>query len=667
MRLIKAVVAAVIGILGLVGLVLWLMPAERIANLAATQFEAATGRTLIFGGEVRPRFYPVIGATARNVRVGNPEWAGPEPLLVAEEMDIGLSLSALMRGDIDVQRIILQGPELSLRRDAAGRANWDFSRAESVDLAPGAPAAAAPARARAFSLAQAEITGGTIRLRDDQAELDLQIDALDATLRLPALDGPGELNATGALNGQDFTLALRTEETARFLDGAVTSLRLEAQAAGARLAFSGRGSLDGLVFEGRVDAAIPALRPLMTMAGQTPSEIDPAYLPLGVTGQVTRTADGRLFARDAQFQAGAIRLAGGADFMPGGQRPTVTAQLVGDVLDLRSGAAGSAGGSAPAAPAAPAPPGWSRSPIDASALGLMDADIAITLNGLRTDLTTFGRTRLALTIDRARAVVDFREVEMFGGQLGGEFVMNNRSGLSVGGNLRFRNVALLSALSELADFERLQGRGNLDLQFLGVGNTMHAIMTSLRGEGQMSFTQGEIIGFDLAGMLRNRDLGYVGEDNRTVFDNLTGSFTIADGVLRNDDLRLEAPRISATGRGTVGIGARNLDYRIVPVALVGEDTLRVPLMITGPWDEPRFRLDLEALAREQFRLEQERLEEIAREEARRLEERARSELEERLQRELGVRREEGERVQDTIRRGVEQEIGNRLQRLLGGN
>jgi AsmA protein len=660
MRLIKALIAMCVGLVVLMGAALFLLPTQRIATLATEQFQLATGRTLVLGGAVKPSFYPVIGATAQDVTIGNPDWAGAGPMLEAGEMDIGLNLAALIRGDIEVSRVVIQNPRLHLIRDREGRVNWDFTRAATPDEAVAAGAPPAEVRARNVSLAEARIIGGSARIEDAQSGRDLRLAGLDATLRMPALTGPAELRAAGQMNGQPFEVTASTDNAERFLSGAVTQVMLDTTAAGSSITFAGRMGLADLALDGQLAANIPALRPLMQLVGEVGGDIDASYLPLGLNGQLTRTADGRLFAREAQFRAGGIRLAGAADLAPGGERPRLTGQFTGDVLDLRS--AGGAGGDAGGA----APEGWSRAPIDASALGLLDADVSVTLNGLRTDLTTLGRTRLGVTIDRARAVLDLREVALFGGQVAGEFVMNNRSGLSVGGNLRFRGIDLLPLLTEMAEYRRLQGQANFDLQFLGVGNSMHAIMQSLRGDGRIDFSQGEIIGFDLAGMLRNLDMSYMGERNRTVYDRVTGTFAISDGVLRNSDLRLTASGFSVTGEGAIGLGARNLDFRLVPAAVRGEDTFRVPLMITGPWSEPRFRLDLEALAREQMRVEQERLEEIAREEARRLEERTRSQLEERLQRDLGVERQEGERVQDTIRRGVEQEIGNRLQRLLGG-
>ena len=667
MRLLKAFIGMIIGLAVLFGGAALLMPSERIAQIAAQQFQSATGRSLHLGGDVKASFYPLIGATAQSVRIGNPDWAGAEPMLSAEEMDFGLDVMALIRGDIVVERVVLRDPQLHLSRDAQGRANWDFPRNGRSPATEGRADTASDAgpdrQPRGFSLSEARIIGGTLRFEDRKTDTDLTLQGLEASLRLPSFGGAADLDASGRMNGQPFQMTASTENAERFVSGAVTAVALDAAVAGATITFSGRAGLDSFALEGQVNTTIPALAPLLQFAGQSGGSLHADYLPLAMTGQVTRTADGQIFAREAQFRAGGLRLTGALDLAPGADRPRLTGQLSGDVLDLRStGAAGQGGQGAQTGGS-----GWSRAPIDASALALLDADISLALAGLRTDATTLGRTRLGVTIDRARAVFDLREVAAFGGQVTGEFVMNNRAGLSVGGNLRTRGVDLLSLLTELAEYRRLQGLANADLQFLGVGNTLHDIMTSLRGEGALAFSQGEIIGFDLAGMLRNLDMSYMGEGNRTVYQSINGTFTIADGVLRNEDLRLEASRFSVTGRGQVGLGARNLDYRIVPAAVRGDDTLRVPLMITGPWDAPRFRLDLEALAREQLRIEQERLEEIAREEAQRLESRAREQAERRLQQELGVERQEGERIEDTLRRGLEAEIGNRLRGLLGGN
>jgi len=72
------------------------------------------------------------------------------------------------------------------------------------------------------------------------------------------------------------------------------------------------------------------------------------------------------------------------------------------------------------------------------------------------------------------------------------------------------------------------------------------------------------------------------------------------------------------------------------------------------------------LAEQRLGEERERLQAAARAEADRLEAEARARLEQRVQEELGITREEGQSTEDALRGGVEDAVRNRLQRLLTG-
>ena len=145
-------------------------------------------------------------------------------------------------------------------------------------------------------------------------------------------------------------------------------------------------------------------------------------------------------------------------------------------------------------------------------------------------------------------------------------------------------------------------------------------------------------------------------------------------MLTNNDLKLVAPYLTASGTGEVGLGSRTLDYRIRPTALAAEDGtggVMVPLMITGPWAKPRFRLDLESIAREKMELEAKAAEERARVAAKAAEEAAKAELEQRLKDELGVEVAPDESLGDATIRGaegaLEEEARKALEDILGGN
>ena len=647
-------------ILGVAGL--FLIPAERIAGIAAQQFEAATGRQLTITGSVRPSIFPVIGARVENVSMASAPWAESGPMLQAEAVDLGLDLVALIRGNLVVRHFEAHGPRIVVERAADGRLNWLF---EGAGDAAGGTAGGGASGLTGLSLERAQITDASVRFIDRQAGTDLQLDAIELTLTMPRFDGPGDLQLSGRRNGQDFTTEMHIGSVAGLLGSEVVALTGALRAGGLTVSFNGRGGLQPLAADGRVTMEGQGLAPLLALSGGTGEPLPPAARPLALAGQVTLAPAGSVHLRDASLSFGQNRLAMALDLTVDGERPRLSGEVSATALDLTPFSGGSGGGSGGAA-------GWPRDTIDASALGLMDAAVAFSLGPVRTGVVDLESARGSFAIDRARGVLDLREARLFDGTLRGELVANNRSGLSVGGNLNAQSVALLPLLRQFAGFERLSGTGGFDLRFLGVGNSLDAIMRSLSGEGRLALGQGEIIGFDLAGMLRNLDMSYMGEDNRTIFQSLSGSFTIENGVLRNQDLALEASRVSVAGRGTVDLGAQVLDYRVIPEALRNAETgeaLRVPLLITGPWSAPRFRLDLEGLAEQRLREEAERLEVRARAEAARLEERARERIDQELQQRLGIERQDGQRAEDALREGgrerLEEELGRGLLRMLG--
>ncbi|MFM7444161.1 MAG: hypothetical protein ACKO2N_09670, partial [Tabrizicola sp.] len=151
-------------------------------------------------------------------------------------------------------------------------------------------------------------------------------------------------------------------------------------------------------------------------------------------------------------------------------------------------------------------------------------------------------------------------------------------------------------------------------------------------------------------------------------------FTIADGVLSNSDLKLVAPYLTASGSGEIGLGDRTLDYRLRPTALADADGtggVMVPLLITGPWAKPRFRLDLESIAREKMEAEAKAAAARLEEEAKAAEAAAKAELQQRLEEELGVEVAPDESLGDAAKRGaqdaLEDEARKALEDILGGN
>jgi hypothetical protein len=136
----------------------------------------------------------------------------------------------------------------------------------------------------------------------------------------------------------------------------------------------------------------------------------------------------------------------------------------------------------------------------------------------------------------------------------------------------------------------LNGEALGELEYLASGGSLDALMRSLSGKGWLEVSKGFFTGFDLEKLMRSGQ----GNGGSTVFDQLSGSYTIEKGNLVNQDLLMTLKGIRAEGTGRIGLGAQDLDYRFTPTisGINGAAGLTIPVLITGPWADPKIRPDL---------------------------------------------------------------------------
>ena len=358
------------------------------------------------------------------------------------------------------------------------------------------------------------------------------------------------------------------------------------------------------------------------------------------SADLTLTEDRMLSLRDLVADLGGNTLRGAADVALNGT-PQVNAQLNAGALDL-SGLTGGgtvAGGGS----AGNSGSGWPTSRIDASGLAAFNGAIALSADSIDLGALRLGASRTLLSNDR----FELRDVAAYGGRFTGELVMNNRSGLSVGGAVQARGVQMNPLLRDLIGLSRFTGLGDAEVSFLGVGQTVDAIMRSLSGSGAVNVGRGSIEGIDLDALLGSYDV----KGGTTVFDSLGARFVMDKGVMRNDDLLLLLPNFNATGLGQIDLGAQTLDYTVTPKALRvnGGRGLAVPVRIVGPWADPQIKPDLQAAIDLNFAEEKAKVEDT---------------VKQKLADELNVSPLEGQSIEDAVKDKVEDKLKKRLLRFL---
>ena len=637
MKWILRIIGALVLVLVLVVIGVLMLPADRIAGIAADQLRKVTGRQVTISGDVSMTFWPVLGVTAGQLEVSNADWAKDRAMLSTSNASIGVDAMALLRGEIRITNIQAESPTIRLESRKDGRASWQFTDAAGsaqIETETTPQRAAKP-----VTIQKLKITDATLIYDAEGSDL-VSYSGVDLSLDWPESTGAAKVRAVLRPAGQPVTVVADIGGFAQFLTGAVQPVTGSLVTPSGNVEIQGRAALNGAV-AGKVQIDATDTGAFLAALG-----LSGVSFPQGLgqrikaTTDLTLTPDRKLSLRDLVADLGGNSLRGAADIGLNGT-PQVNAQLTAGALDL-SGLTGG-NGTSDQGGAGSGGSGWSTERIDASGLAAFNGAIALSADSIDLGTLKLGASRTLLTNDQSRMVFELREVAAYGGRFTGQFVMNNRAGLSVGGAVQALGVQMNPLLSDLVGLTRFSGQGDAELSFLGSGQSVDAIMRSLSGNGAVKVGRGTIEGIDLDALLGSFDV----KGGTTVFDSLGAKFTIENGVLRNNDLLLLLPNFNATGAGQVNLAAQTLDYTVTPKALRlnGGRGLAVPVRISGPWADPSIRPDLQAAVDLNFREEKAKVE---------------NKVKQKLSEELNLTPQDGQSLEDAAKDKVEDKLKKQL-------
>ncbi|WP_104204291.1 AsmA family protein [Billgrantia saliphila] len=139
-----------------------------------------SGLELSLDGPLSWSFYPRLGVSVKEAEGRLPEQQeGEPPFLAFKHAEVSLAFAPLLRGEIAIEGLMLDGMELRLVRDEQGRGNWETLLQRLDERREGAESALAPASAGpsleggnltvALNIASVQIRNGAVRYRDRAA------------------------------------------------------------------------------------------------------------------------------------------------------------------------------------------------------------------------------------------------------------------------------------------------------------------------------------------------------------------------------------------------------------------------------------------------------------------------------------------------------------------
>jgi AsmA protein len=612
-----------------------------------------TGRTLKLQGDLKVAIFPSLGADVAGVSLS--ERASDQQFLSLDSAHASVAVMPLLRGEVVVDKVNVSGLKANVVKGKDGKFNFDDLLQSQEAQKPAAPAKDGAEKSKGkvqFNIAGVNIDRSSVSYRDLGSGREISLADLKLSTGRIAEKADGKLELATAAKGNNPALDLRINLKGDYrvdlpakayalskVDGTVKGT-LDKDALDARLTApkidiaADKASGEAVVFDfslkgpqrtiqanlkiagvqGSAKAlSIPSLTAELAMSG---SDMPRAFkVPL--SGSVQADLDKQTASADltSRFDESNIKAKLGlAKFSP----PAYTFDLNVDKLNLdqyfppkpkaapASAPAGKDAGKGEAAK-------QEDSPVDLSALKDLNANGKLQFGALQAKGLKLANLKAEIRAANGRLDVSPHSANLYDGSLSGALSVQ-AAGNRITLKESMSNVSVGPLLRDVAQQDRLEGRGNVTLDVNGGGATVNTIKRSLDGTAKVNLRDGAIKGIDIGALLNKvKSLGGKSEEgsasgkDETKFTELNASFAIKNGVAHNQDLDVKAPLIRVTGAGDIDIGSSSLDY-VAKAAVVATTKgqggagleqlsgITVPVKLSGPFDAMKYKVDYGAVA-----------------------------------------------------------------------
>ena len=249
------------------------------------------------------------------------------------------------------------------------------------------------------------------------------------------------------------------------------------------------------------------------------------------------------------------------------------------------------------------PAGWSEDPIDLSALRMAEGQVRVKIGRVRYGDLDIEKGTATLSLAKGVLKAAVAKLQLANGTVDlNATIDGSAAAAAIDYQLDVAGVQARPVLKTFAGTDRLSGATTLQASGRTKGANAKQLVSALNGKGGFSFKEGAIHGINIAKTLRNAgSLGFGGSSTeKTDFAELSGSFSITNGVVDNRDFKMLAPLVRVSGAGTVPMPPRTVDYTVeakLVASLKGQGGgsgltgLPIPVKITGSWDDPSYGVD----------------------------------------------------------------------------
>lgn len=619
--------------------------------LIVEQAQKQTGLELVIEGDISWQFFPSIGFELGHTELRNPQGFSKPNLFKVDTVGVDISVMPLFSQQLEIGNVTLDGAEFYIETKKDGSKNIDALTKAQTQQAEQENNAAPTQNGEtqtsgsdwSINLAGVTVSNGSLEMQDKQAGSYTKLYDISLNLSEFAFDNwtTADFGVKGEMNDQKFTAkgqadfklekglanyALKNinfdatySDPANKIESATIGLdtfefdkvnnltyAIKGDAGGMKLDMQGAGqlSVDKAISKVQLDK----LTLKSTFEGdalpQSPMKVD---MVSDLSFDLTKN---HLSFVLEKLTANAIALDGKADVALG-DIPKVRFALHSPNIDLDEFLGldkQAAEGNKPASGGESAPAGPEVEP-DLSALKTLDVKGDITIDKFKAANAKMEAVKTSFTVNRGVFELTSFSSKLYQGSISATAKLDARqSPATYSVKKSIKGVKVQPLLIDVAENDKLEGTGNIDVNVTGKSLTPTGIKKNLSGTVVINFADGAVNGINVAQLIRENYAKFKGQKvegtnvaKKTDFSAMTATLKLNKGVVSTDNMQAQSPLLRVRGKGTANYINETVDFTIstsVVGSLEGQggkdvDELKditIPINVSGKWADPKFKL-----------------------------------------------------------------------------
>ena len=625
-----------------------------------------TGRDLTLTGDIKISLFPWTGVSTGKMTLSNAIGFQEKTFASLEESAIKINLFPLFLNKIEIDQVIIKGLTLNLEKNSQGINNWDdLTRSNVTNVKPLSPIAnnnkpeATNNGLTLLAINGVAIENAVINWKNQRSGKILLIKDININSNKFAYDEPVTVDLslmamspetnwtesiklrTGLTVNQALTslaldhsdLQLKTiikannnedksilaaltinnvamDRTKQSLN--VSGLKLTSQDISLSAEIAGNTNNSKFSFQGPITIAPFNLRNVLNQLDiKVPALQDAKALSKAAATFNLLVTDNAVDLQNMSLTLDGTQIKGSTtitDF----SKPAITFNLASDNMDLDPYLAPIADKKSKPinSPAITLALGTSTLPVELLKKLIINGQLS--LERLKVNAMTMQDVQLNLDVKEGLINAQQSAKGFYAGSYNGVFsvdMRNNNPILSI--NEKIVHVQIEPLLNDFNGATKLSGLLDLSTQLEGQGNNAKELKSSLKGKLSFLLTDSVINGFNLQKiiddaktLIKEPTLPVDNKNDQMLFSKLSGTASINNGLVQNNDLIGIASKMHLNGKGTADLNSEKLDYKLNARYIKTKATTTEPeqlidtpinINIAGTFAKPTYTVDLAAI------------------------------------------------------------------------